>query len=1384
MTLSLIGTGSSHNNLLNSLTVSYPAGTTAGNCMVACIQTANGDHPAVYMGTITPDNWILAASVITGLNVTTIWIDPDCAGGETAVTVVTGSAANQQLNVQIYEFSGVVTVSPLDQTSTAVGGPAGSSFTSGTTGTTTNADEAWVGMVGGGLSTPFGINNPPGWSNLTQINNSVASAHAYTRMLSGYQIVSSAGTANYAGTFNTADPVYGAVVITLSGGGGLGPVTGTAALTASSSMTSAARITSAATLTAASSLQAVPAGHGTATLAASSSLTATASSIVSGTATLAAASSMSAATSVPLVTATWTGSFSVPAVVTQVPPAATQSLGIQVGNTAGDWMFAILSWHQATGYPAASFSVADDAHNQWEPLGAPDGTSDPFGTVRTSIWYAPAAKAATLVMCAPTGFVLSACALILDVSGIDPGVSEVAPVTESIDFTNSLDTLTSPAPGTSAFFLSSCAGDLNYAAVNVTEVGWTGLPQVTATNGSDDTTDLTMVTAFQTSPSAVNATWGSDPLADPQDLAGIVGGVLCVVAPPAQVNPAWPVVILEVAPGAGFATPPDEISWVPVASPPRFLTFSVTQGKQYELDQLQAAQGAMALDNPDGALIPPGTGAFAGIDSGTPLRLRMVWAGGNGYPANPVPWYVVFSGFFERWPQAWDTNTQRGITETTLVDGWAYCQAVLNSILRVEILADGPYAYWPLGDAQGATYASNIAQGNTNPLIQVVSRFGASTAVAAFGADGSAIPGDSTSTPYATGPSTSGFGTTGGTLWQQTGLPAAYSNFGYTLYCEDSAFPPMFNGLTIEGWFQLTDTTTFADSVLWVIKGSRGPVMQLYVDTSGFLQLSTWDVTGNLVTTVVDDSQSYLSPFPVFHTAVTWDGGVFGWSAYVNGTLLASSAFPPDLAPNFTWISADGQSDRFAAGGMFDGNVAHIAIFPLVLPVVRIATHYYAGATGLTQELSSSRVERLLAATGYTGRRMIEPAYAPYADECSSADDVGNQQAGTAISNIVSSTSPSVMYTAPTSDMTYHVKARTFSERVRWILGEYSAAPLNSNYSFSPAVAPWTGLGGALLSLSTAYAYQGLQCLLVTPPATATGAVGATSGTDTTFASPFVTYTASAWVMIPYGWPGVQVNLGWWSSAGASLGYADGPSDDIPAGMWTQVTFTAAAPASTAYAEMQIIMTGTPSPSILMFCDQAMITQGSLPGGEIPYQGSIAYDYDPTRVVNSIQITQLDRQDVVTPQVPELEQASARQYGTYTDYITGYLFNDATTSVQSSEPSNLIDLANWIAETNAVPSLRVSTVTVDAASNPQAWPLVLGISPGDMIIVNRRPPTAANLTITLVLRVTQVARNIQFSASDLAATVTLTVDACPEEFGLSADNAILGQLDAQNLLSW
>ena len=137
-----------------------------------------------------------------------IWVDWNCAGGQTAV-VVQGTSLVVDANdggVFIYEISGLLATSAvLDQNTNQINNPNGTSWSSGATGTTTNANEIWIG-VGSCYNT---LTTRPGspWTSIPGTSN-VATA--------GYQIVSTTGTATYAGTQNSSGPnTWAAGVITL-----------------------------------------------------------------------------------------------------------------------------------------------------------------------------------------------------------------------------------------------------------------------------------------------------------------------------------------------------------------------------------------------------------------------------------------------------------------------------------------------------------------------------------------------------------------------------------------------------------------------------------------------------------------------------------------------------------------------------------------------------------------------------------------------------------------------------------------------------------------------------------------------------------------------------------------------------------------------------------------------------------------------------------------------------------------------------------------------------------------------------------------------------------------------------------------------------------------
>jgi hypothetical protein len=186
--------------------------------------------------------------------------------------------------------------------------------------------------------------------------------------------------------------------------------------------------------------------------------------------------------------------------------------------------------------------------------------------------------------------------------------------------------------------------------------------------------------------------------------------------------------------------------------------------------------------------------------------------------------------------------------------------------------------------------------------------------------------------------------------------------------------------------------------------------------------------------------------------------------------------------------------------------------------------------------------------------------------------------------------------------------------------------------------------------------------------------------------------------------------------------------------------------------------------------------------GEYPFSPRITFDYDPSRVINEIQLTQLDSQAVVVPSVSSVEAASQGQYGTISDLATGYLEGDGTQPLNFGP--GLPDLANWLACTYAAPSLRLTGVTVDAASYPAAWPFMLGVSPGDTVTTNYRYFSDSPL-ITLTGRVSQVKRALKYSDQGVSGYVECVIDPAPELSALTADDPVRGLLDGtNNILAW
>jgi hypothetical protein len=156
-----------------------------GNVLVACIGGNPDTTTAVQSITQTGVTWSPVVGVSQYMTAE-IWVGIVGSGASTSVSItLTASVAGAVAD--ICEYSGLVTVSPVDKSNSAYDNGSPTSGLTGTTATTTQADELWVGIVCTGQvqSTPL--------NGFTLLDGAVSN---YTSVSFLEKIVSATGTAN------------------------------------------------------------------------------------------------------------------------------------------------------------------------------------------------------------------------------------------------------------------------------------------------------------------------------------------------------------------------------------------------------------------------------------------------------------------------------------------------------------------------------------------------------------------------------------------------------------------------------------------------------------------------------------------------------------------------------------------------------------------------------------------------------------------------------------------------------------------------------------------------------------------------------------------------------------------------------------------------------------------------------------------------------------------------------------------------------------------------------------------------------------------------------------------------------------------------------------
>jgi hypothetical protein len=144
--------------------------------------------------------------------------------------------------------------------------------------------------------------------------------------------------------------------------------------------------------------------------------------------------------------------------------------------------------------------------------------------------------------------------------------------------------------------------------------------------------------------------------------------------------------------------------------------------------------------------------------------------------------------------------------------------------------------------------------------------------------------------------------------------------------------------------------------------------------------------------------------------------------------------------------------------------------------------------------------------------------------------------------------------------------------------------------------------------------------------------------------------------------------------------------------------------------------------------------------GEYPYEGDIAFDFDPTLVYNAVEVDNADGfRATVT------NAASQQQY-----FPRGY-----QRDVNLLDDDEVVDAATYLLAQHKDPHLRVNTITLNPAATPALWPVVLSLEIGQRVTVKRRA-SAANNGAGLTIAADFFVENISHDSIDMGACTWTT----------------------------
>ena len=136
-------------------------------------------------------------------------------------------------------------------------------------------------------------------------------------------------------------------------------------------------------------------------------------------------------------------------------------------------------------------------------------------------------------------------------------------------------------------------------------------------------------------------------------------------------------------------------------------------------DALMTVTGTAPADACGASLAFTSTGPSAGGSCSAHLRAIQLEASGSASSwVLPGVWFDMFTGYIERFPQAWDTGGTYGTTDPKAIDAYGYLsQRTLLSPGYMEVLAMNPAFFYPLDEPAGnGSFADLTANRPTMPV--------------------------------------------------------------------------------------------------------------------------------------------------------------------------------------------------------------------------------------------------------------------------------------------------------------------------------------------------------------------------------------------------------------------------------------------------------------------------------------------------------------------------------------------------------------------------------------------------------------------------------------------------------------------------------------------